>query len=66
MTEWRKDSEGDKVWWLDDPDHIGIYIFSFDKEKKFYLFGDYPEKLTAEEKAIFDDDQPFWAEFFRR
>lgn len=65
MTEqWYHTDEGDRVWWLDIPDDEGTYIFSFDKEKRFYLFGDYPDKLTAEEKAIFDADQPFWAEFF--
>ena len=28
------------------------------------LFADYPYKLTAEQKAIFDRENPFWRDFF--
>lgn len=60
---WRKENPGDKVWWYEDPGDIGTIIFSFDKKKKFYLYRDY-SKMTPEEKAIFDKENPFWAEFF--
>lgn len=62
---WYKKDDGDKVWWLDIQDNIGTMVFSFDRKKKFYLFRDYPYKLTKQEKEIFDKDQPFWADFFR-
>ena len=59
-----KKNEGDKVWWLDDPDDVGTYIFSFDRKKNYYLFQDYPQALTPEQKEIFDRENPFWVDFF--
>lgn len=58
-----KNRETDKIWWVDD-DKIGIMEFSFDKKTIFNLFRDYPMKLTAEQKKIFDKENPYWAEFF--
>lgn len=43
----------------------GDQIFSFDKKKVFWLFKDYPKALTRSEKAIFDKENPFWANFFK-
>lgn len=54
-----------KVWWKETPDTIGVFIFSFDREKEFNLFRDYPNELTKEEKQIFDKENPFWADFFK-
>ena len=59
-----KKNENDKVWWLDNYDVRGQHIFSFDKVHTFNLFRDYPYKLTKEQKAIFDKENPFWAEMF--
>lgn len=59
--EFYKDNEGDKVWWVDIPDDIGTILFSFDKKKLYNLYSDYPEKLTKEEKEIFDKENPYWA-----
>ncbi len=28
------------------------------------MFADYPHKLTAEQKAVFDKENPHWADFF--
>ena len=36
-----------------------------DKVKVYNLFRDYPDKLTEEEKALFDRENPFWAEYFK-
>ena len=60
-----KENENDVVWWLLDPDATGKFVFSFDKETEFNLFADYPEKLTPEQKRIFDKENPRWAEFFK-
>ena len=62
---WEKEDDNGKVWWLDDKDDIGTYVFSFDKKKRFYLFRDYPSELSEEEKRTFDEENPFWAEFFK-
>ena len=59
-----KENENDKIWWLDTSAMDGIFEFSFDKETIFNLFADYPHKLTAEQKAIFDKENPEWAEYF--
>lgn len=64
--EWYKDNSDDKIWWKDNYDMEGERIFSFDKEVEFNLFGgDYPDKLTAEQKKIFDKENPHWADFFK-
>ena len=34
--------------------------------KKIYnLFADYPHNMTAEEVKIFDNENPYWAAFFK-
>lgn len=55
----------DKVWWVDNIDHVGVIEFTFDKKKIYNLYQDYPDKLTSEEKAAFDKENPFWADFFK-
>lgn len=55
---------GGKVFWLDNPDIIGEWVFTFDKIKVYNMFSDYPEKLTKEEKEIFDKENPYWRDFF--
>lgn len=61
---WYKNNKRDVIWWKDTPDRIGEWIFSFDKNQQFYMFQDYPYKLTPEQKAIFDKENPHWARFF--
>lgn len=63
--KWKKKKETDRVWWLDNADKVGQHIFSFDKKKKFNLFADYPYKLSPEQKEIFDEENPYWKEFFK-
>lgn len=63
-SDWYKNEPTDKVWWLDDPETIGEFVFSFDKKELFNLFQDYPYKLTKKQLEIFDKENPFWAEFF--
>lgn len=63
-SEWYQ--EDSKIWWLDNGQEVtGEMVFSFDKKEKFNLFKDYPWKLTKEQKAIFDQEEPFWADFFK-
>ena len=59
-----KNNESDSVWWVNNPDTIGEFLFTFDKKKIFNLFRDYPHQLRNEEKEIFDEENPNWAEFF--
>lgn len=60
-----KNKPSDKIWWVDNPERIGEWIFSFDKKKVFNMFSDYPHKLTPEQKQIFDNENPYWKEFFK-
>ena len=60
---YKKEPE-DRIWWVAVPDRIGLWLFSFDKKTVYNMFADYPYKLTKEEKAIFDEENPFWADFF--
>ena len=36
----------------------GPFPFTFDGEKVYNFWEDYPDKLTSEEKAIFDEEYP--------
>ena len=60
-----KENPGDTIWLVDDPEVRGEWLFSFDRERVFNMFEDYPWKLTAEQVAIFDRENPYWADFFR-
>lgn len=60
-----KENPGDKVWWLDNYDVVGEYLFSFDKQKLYNLFADYPQKLSVREWLVFNAENEYWADFFR-
>lgn len=60
-----KNNPSDQIWWIDNPDKIGEWLFSFDKKNIFNMFADYPHNLTSEQKEIFDEENPFWADFFK-
>ena len=60
-----KENPTDQIWWVDNPDAKGVWLFSFDRQTVFNLFEDYPYKLTPEQKAIFDRENPYWVEFFK-
>ena len=64
-SKWFKNKKTDKIWWKDTSDRDGVWIFSFDKMKEYNMFRDYPMKLSAEEKEIFDSENPYWAEYFK-
>lgn len=58
------ENPGDKVQWAQN--FIETKVFRFvGEEEEFYLFRDYPYKLTKEQKEIFDKENPFWADFFK-
>lgn len=64
-NKWFKENPDDQIWWLDNAEDCkGEFVFSFDKKEIFNLFSDYPEKLTPKQKEIFDDENPYWKEFF--
>ena len=60
-----KNEDTDQIWWVDNSETDGEHLFSFDKKKIYNLFADYPHNLTAEERKIFDKENPFWKEFFK-
>lgn len=64
-NNWYKNNDSDVIWWLDTSEYEGLWIFSFDKKNKFNMFADYPYKLTKEQKEIFDNENPFWKDFFK-
>ena len=65
LSDFYKKNENDIIWWCDEIDSFGQYLFSFDKKKIFNLFEDYPHNLTKEQKEIFDKENPFWVDFFK-
>ncbi len=64
LYDFYKHNETDQIWWTSPVDMVGHHLFSFDKKKTYNLFADYPYNLTAEEKKIFDKENPYWKEFF--
>lgn len=60
-----KNNPSDKVWWLDNPEELGVFVFTFDRKTFFNLFQDYPHKLTPEQRMIFDNENPHWVDFFK-
>ena len=65
LSDFYKENPTDQIWWIDNFDTVGEHLFSFDKKKIFNLFRDYPHELTAEQKEIFDKENPYWADFFK-
>lgn len=65
LSDFYKQNESDVIWWVNDTEYIGRFLFSFDKEQVFNLFSDYPEKLTQEQLEVFNRENPYWAEFFK-
>lgn len=63
--EFYKENKNDKIWWVNNIEYRGIMEFSFDKKRIYNLFADYPHNLTKEEVAIFDAENPYWANFFK-
>ena len=60
-----KNSSTDKIWWVDNYDEKGMRLFTFDKQNYYSLFRDYQYGgMSAEEKKIFDSENPYWEEFF--
>lgn len=47
-----KNNPDDKIWWVDDHEKVGEWLFSFDKKHIFNMFRDYPYELTDEQKNI--------------
>lgn len=66
LSDFYHNEPDDKIWWVDNMEAIGEFLFSFDKKKIFNLFEDYPHKLTPEQKELFDRENPFWKDFFRQ
>ena len=53
--------DGERIWWVDDTTQKGELLFSFDREKIYNFWKDYPDKLTPEEREIFDRENPVLA-----
>lgn len=61
-----KNNPTDVIWWVDNGNEAkGEFIFTFDKKVYFNMFADYPHSLSAEQKEIFDKENPYWADFFK-
>ena len=58
-----KHSEDAKIWYATkiDSQERGPYLFSFDCEKVFNFWTDYPDKLTPEQIEIFKKENPTMA-----
>ena len=65
LSDFYKQNPNDTIWWRDDLDRVGVFLFSFDKKTTFNLFEDYPWKLTKQQRIIFDRENPYWRNFFK-
>lgn len=66
LSDFYKNNPNDKIWWIENLDKVGEFLFSFDKKKIYNLFEDYPQNLTEEEKVIFDSENPYWKQYFQK
>lgn len=55
----------DDFAWVDNPHQKGEHLFRFGNGRVYNLFRDYPHELSEDEKEIFDEVNPYWAEFFK-
>lgn len=54
-----KIDEEDQIWRVSTMGRLkGPLLFSFDKKTIFNYWTDYPKKLTKEQKALFDKENP--------
>lgn len=60
-----KNEPTDTIFWIDNPENKGEFLFTFDKKKIFNLFADYPHNLSVDQKAVFDKENPYWKDFFK-
>lgn len=60
-----KNDPSDRIWWVDNTDTRGEWLFSFDKKKIYNMFEDYPKNMTPTEVKIFNKENPYWADFFK-
>ena len=60
-----KSEINNQVQWIRNPKQKGAFLFTFDGERIFNLFRDYPDELTDEQKKIFDAENPYWVEYFK-
>lgn len=66
MAKFYKNKKTDRIFWVNNlGEQIGVFEFTFDKEKIYNLFQDYPHALTPDEVVIFDKENPEWADFFK-
>ena len=66
MAKFYKNKKTDRIFWVNNlGEQIGVFEFTFDKEKIYNLFQDYPHALTPDEIEIFDKENPEWADFFK-
>ncbi|KAA9298022.1 MULTISPECIES: DUF7675 family protein [Aerococcus] len=64
FTDWYKNSPESKIWQIDYIEgSFGPFLFSFDRQKIYNFWSDYPTKLTAREKELFDKEFPDMAQF---
>ena len=63
-SDFYKDSEESKAWWISRIGVIAEFLFSFDQKKIYNLFLDYPHNMTEEEVRIFDRENSYWRDFF--
>ena len=60
LGDFYKESENSEIWLIDDLDEIGSFLFSFDKKTIYNFWTDY-DKLSDEQKAIFNKEFPTMA-----
>jgi hypothetical protein len=59
-----KNRQTDSIVWV-ATGRTDELLFTFDGQKYYNLYKDYPNNLTKEQKEIFDKENPQWAELFK-
>jgi hypothetical protein len=64
MFIFKKKKPQKKFQWVRRGGINDLNQFTFDGEKIYELFEDYPHNLTEEERELFKEASPYWAKFF--
>ena len=58
LSDWYHNNPGDIIWWRDNLETVGEFLFSFDRVTTYNFFADYPQELTEEQREIFRRENP--------
>ena len=60
---WLKEKPSNKISWKHSNEDNLVFRFDDEPEREYYLYRDY-RSMAPDRKKVFDEENPFWADFF--